>query len=224
MNTANNTNPEQNDEPNTPEEQPGEDPGLEPEPLDSYQEPPAPPQEEAPATDEVQARIAALEAELARSKDQTLRALAEADNTRKRAVRDREDAGRYAVTAFARDLLDVADNFRRAIESITPELREIDERIAGLIAGIEAVENEMLKAFEKHGIRKLDPIDELFNPNYHEVMFEAPVPGKNPGTVIQVIEPGYIINDRLLRPARVGVAKDTEGNTSEDGHQLDTEA
>lgn len=172
---------------------------------------------------EARAQIEALQAELDRTKDNALRALAEADNTRKRALRERDDAGKYAVTGFARDLLAVADNFRRAMDSIPPELRDANEQIKNLIVGIESVEREMLAAFDKHGIKKLEPNDEMFNPNFHEVMFEAPVPGKMAGQIIQLIEPGYMLNDRLLRPARVGVARGDEGPPPE-GSRLDTQA
>lgn len=161
---------------------------------------------------------AALRAELERMKDHALRALAEAENTRKRAAREREDAAKYAVSSFAKDLLEVAGNFRRAIESIPEELKAADERVAAMIAGIEAIEREMLGTFNKHGILKIMPMDLPFDPNFHEVMFEAPVPGKAAGTVIQIIEPGYMLNGRLLRAAKVGIARG-DGN-----HQVDTEA
>lgn len=179
-------------------------------------------------------RIAELEAELAKMKDQALRALAEAENTRRRASKDREDAGKYAITSFARDLLSVADNFRRALESATDEMREnADAPLKALLDGIEATERAMLSSFERQGIKKITPMDEPFNPNFHEVMFEAPVPGKHKGTIIQLVEPGYVIHDRLLRPARVGVAAGDPGanahpgtpkDQSGPGSTLDTEA
>lgn len=176
------------------------------------------------AADPRDAQIAALREELAQAKDQTLRALAEADNTRRRAVREREDASKYATSGFAKDLLDFADNVRRAIDSIPDDLKgpESDERIRNLITGLEAMEQQMLRAFEKHGIRKIIPLDEVFNPNFHEVMFEAAVPGKAAGVVIQVIEPGYMLHDRLLRAARVGVAKAGEASAPQD-HVIDRE-
>jgi len=173
--------------------------------------------------------VAALEAELARMKDHMLRALAESENTRRRAQKDKEDAGKYAISAFARDLLDFADNFRRALESIPADLKSADERMEGVISGIEAMESALLRNFDKHGIQKILPMDQVFDPNFHEVMFETPGTGKPAGTIIQVIEPGYLIKDRLLRPARVGVAKD-EGQGSgappsgDPGGTVDTEA
>jgi molecular chaperone GrpE len=168
------------------------------------------------------ARAEALEAELARLKDHLLRALADAENTRKRAQRDREDAGKYAITAFARDLLDFGDNFHRALAAIPQDIRA-DQRIAGVMAGIESMEKELARAFEKHGITKIMPLDQPFDANFHEVMFEAPVPGKPAGIIIEVIEPGYVIRDRLLRPARVGVAKG-EPSGHAGPHRIDTEA
>lgn len=172
---------------------------------------------------QLEARIKELEAAMATAKDQVLRAMADAENTRKRAMREREDAGKYAISAFARDLLDFSDNFKRALASIPEELRS-DERINAVITGIDAMGKELLNTFEKHGIRKIDPMDELFNPNYHEVMFEAPGTGKPAGTIIQVVEPGYLIKDRLLRPARVGVAKGEDGAPPPATGHVDTQA
>lgn len=154
--------------------------------------------------------IAALQSELAQAKDQALRALADAENTRKRALKEREDAGKYAISAFARDLLEFSANFDRALGAIPQELRA-DERIAAVVTGIDAMAKDLFSTFEKHGIQKIHPLDEMFNPNFHEAIFEAPGTGKPGGTVIQVIEPGYIIKDRLLRPARVGIAKAEAG-------------
>ena len=176
--------------------------------------------EELPAQDT--ATIETLKAELQTAKDQTLRALAEADNARKRAAREREDAAKYSIAAFARDLIAVADNLRRALEAAPADLAAGDARVKSILEGIEATERELLKNFDRHGIRKIEPLGEVFNPNFHEVMFEAPGTGKPPGTIIQVIEVGYVLNDRLLRPARVGVAKN-EGNGGAGGH-IDTQA
>lgn len=165
--------------------------------------------------------IAKLKEALLASNDQLLRTAAEMDNLRKRSVREREDASKYAVTGFAKDLLDVADTFTRALQSIPADLRA-DARINNFIQGIEATEKSLLSAFEKNGIKKIEPLDEVFNPHFHEVMFEAPVPAKPSGIIIQIIEPGYVINDRLLRPARVGVSKAVDGDPSV--RVIDTEA
>ncbi len=175
-----------------------------------------------------QLRIKSLEEEVAKTKDLMMRTVAEAENGRKRALRDRADAGKFAVSSFARDLLSVSDNLRRALESITEELLEQDPAIKNLNSGIEATERELLRCFEKNGIKKTIPIDQKFDPNFHEVMFEAPMPGKPNGSIIQVIEPGYIINGRILRPARVGVAKNeneaADSPHQEPGQNIDTQA
>ena len=151
--------------------------------------------------------LAALQAELTDAKDKMLRALADADNTRKRAERMQIETTKYAVSGFARDLLDVADNLRRAIDSVPADQRAANETLENLLKGVEATERVMLASFEKNGIRKISPNGGVFDPNHHEVMFEADVPGKRAGEIIQLIESGYMISDRLLRPARVGVAK-----------------
>ncbi len=169
--------------------------------------------------DESAIRIAALEAALADTKDKMIRALAEAENARRRAVKDREDASKYAVSSFAKDLLDFSDNFHRALAAIPAELHD-DERVGAIIAGLDAMDSQLLKTFEKNGIRKISPLDEPFNPNFHEVMFEAPIPGKPGGIVIQVVESGYVLNDRLLRAAKVGISK---GGAGAD-HQVDQSA
>lgn len=170
---------------------------------------------------ELLAKIGSLEASLAAGQEQMLRLAADMENLRKRSVREREDATKFAVSSFARDLLDVADTFSRALQSIPPELKA-DEKIAPLVTGIEATERALLSCFEKYGIKKLEPLDEPFNPNFHEVMFEAPVPGKQGGLIIQLIEPGYTLHERLLRPARVGVSK--ADPTSGQHHAVDTQA
>lgn len=181
-------------------------------------EAPAPGDSAVPAPETVAAytdRVSELEAEAARMKDHMLRALADAENTRKRALRERDDATKFAISGFARDMLDTADNLRRAIDAIPEDQRAAN---AALIEGLEAVERGLLKTFEKHGIRKLEPMGETFDPNFHEVMFEAPVPGKAAGIIIQLVEPGYMLNDRLLRPARVGIAKGDPGGGDPSRH------
>lgn len=172
-----------------------------------------------------QVQIQVLQDQLDKTKDQMIRALAEAENARKRAQKDREEASKFAISSFARDLINVADNLRRALDAApnTP-----DETTKGLIDGIEATERELLRSFEKNGIVKAIPIDQPFDPNFHEVMFEAPIAEKPTGTIIQVLEAGYTLNGRILRPARVGVAKNTENTApetpSEPGQNINTEA
>jgi len=153
-----------------------------------------------------EARIAEVETELADHKDRLLRALAETENVRRRAQREREDASKYAVAGFAKDLLSAVDNLRRAIESL-PESEVKDERTRGLLDGVAATERELLGAFERHGIRRIDPKGERFDHNLHQAIFEAERPDQPSGSVIEVLQPGYVLHDRLLRPAMVGVAK-----------------
>lgn len=176
-----------------------------------------PPEDAGPALIE---KVKNLEAALVQSNDQLLRTVADMENLRKRSAREREDASKFAISAFAKDLLDVADTFRRALDAIPAELRN-DDKIKPLVEGIEATERNLLRSFEKNGIKKIEPLDEMFNPNFHEVMFEAAVPGKAPGTIIQVIEVGYVINERLLRAAKVGVSK---GDGTQPVHHVDTQA
>ena len=152
-------------------------------------------------------RVAQLEAEVASLKDQLLRQMAEVENTRRRAQRDREDASKFAVSSFAKELVTVADNLRRALEAVPAEGRENDEMLKGLAVGVEATERQLFAAFDRAGIKKIDPTGELFDPNFHQVMFEIENTGKPAGTVVQVLQPGYTIHGRLLREAMVGVAK-----------------
>jgi molecular chaperone GrpE len=152
-------------------------------------------------------RIAALEAELAEAKDRLLRALAETENIRRRAQRERDDAQKYGVTSFAKDLLSAADNLRRALDSL-PEAEVADERTGALLTGVAATERELLSVFERHGIRRIDPNGERFDHNFHQAIFEAENTGQPGGTVVEVLQPGYLLHDRLLRPAMVGVAKE----------------
>ncbi|HKM68952.1 MAG TPA: nucleotide exchange factor GrpE [Stellaceae bacterium] len=157
-----------------------------------------------------EARGAALETELAEQKDRLLRALAETENVRRRAQREREEASKYVVAGFAKELLSVADNLRRALDSL-PESEARDERTRGLLAGVEATERELLAVFERNGIRRVDPDGERFDHNLHQAVFEAERPGKPGGMIIEVLQPGYVLHDRLLRPAMVGVAKEMPG-------------
>ena len=151
-------------------------------------------------------RASELEAELAEYKDRLLRALAETENVRRRAQREREDASKYAVTGFAKDLLSAADNLRRALESL-PESEAKDERTRSLLAGVAATERELLGVFERHGIKRIDPKGECFDHNFHQAIFETERPDRPSGSVVEVLQPGYVLHDRLLRPAMVGVAK-----------------
>jgi molecular chaperone GrpE len=161
----------------------------------------------APAEPTDAETIAALEADLAEARDRMLRALAETENVRRRLEREREDTARYAISRFAGDLLSVADNLRRALEAVPAAAVEKDEFLAKLVDGVGATERTMLNVLEKNGVKKLDPAGQKFDPNFHEVLFELDAPDKPAGTVVQVLEPGYTIGDRLLRPARVAASK-----------------
>ena len=150
----------------------------------------------------------ALEREHAEMKDRLLRTLAEMENLRKRTEREIADSRLYSVTSFARDMLVVADNMRRALEAVSPELRSTAESAEkALIDGIELTERELLKALEKNGVRQFTPQGEKFDPNLHQAMFEIPDATVPAGSVVQVVQPGYMIGDRVLRPALVGVSK-----------------
>jgi molecular chaperone GrpE len=151
-------------------------------------------------------RLAALEAELADTRDRLLRALAETENTRRRFQREREDTQKYAVSGFAKDLLSAADNLRRALAAVH-EAEIADPRTKSLIDGVAATERELLAAFERHGLMRIDPKGEAFDHNFHQAIFEAERPDTPAGTVVEVLQPGYVLHDRLLRPAMVGVAK-----------------
>jgi molecular chaperone GrpE len=178
-------------------------------------------------------RLTAAEAEAADFKDKALRAMAEVENIRRRAQREREDAVKYAASNIARDLLSTADNLRRALTSVN-EAQITDESTKNLLAGVAATERELLAAFEKNGIKRLDPKGERFDHNFHQAIFEVENTGKPAGTIVEVLQPGYVLHDRLLRPAMVGVAKggspaaaypDQGGNEPpKSGDRLDTTA
>jgi molecular chaperone GrpE len=153
-------------------------------------------------------RVQQLEAELTDLKDRSLRALADAENTRRRAQREVTDARKFAASGIVKDLLNVSDNLRRALESVPPELRDQDEQVKNLVIGVEMVEKDLLNAFEKHGVKRIEPLGEPFNHEYHQAMYEVENSGKPSGTIIELLQPGYVLHDRLLRPAMVVVAKD----------------
>ncbi len=170
----------------------------------------ATPAEEAAAATEMPTidPIEALKAEASDYKDRLLRTLAEMENLRRRTEKEVKDARDYAVSGFARDLLAVADNFDRALSHVPAELRESGEPGAkALIEGVELTGRELLKTLEKHGVRKLSPMGEKFDPNLHQAMFEIPNGEVPAGTVLQVMQDGFAIGGRVLRPALVGVSK-----------------
>ena len=146
--------------------------------------------------------------EAAEFKDKLLRTLAEMENLRKRTEREVLDARMYGIAGFARDVLAVADNMHRALAAIGPELREAaDAKVKALIEGVELTERELLKSLEKNGVKKFSPEGEKFDPNVHQAMYEVSTSDLPPGQVAQVIQAGYMIGDRVLRPAMVAVSK-----------------
>ena len=165
-------------------------------------------------------RLETLEADNAQLRDQLLRALADTENLRRRGEREREDTSRYAVATLARDILSVADNLRRALEALPAE-QAPDDATRNLLTGIEATERDLLAIFERRGIKRIEPMGERFDPNFHQAMFEVANSGQPPGTIVQVLQPGYVIHDRLLRPALVGVAK---ADDAEAPSHIDTRA
>jgi molecular chaperone GrpE len=150
----------------------------------------------------------ALEREHAEMKDRVLRTLAEMENLRKRTDREVADARLYGASSFARDVLVVADNMRRALDALPPEARaDAEAGMKSLVEGVELTERELLKALEKNGVRQFSPQGEKFDPNVHQAMFEIPDASVPAGSVVQVVQPGYMIGERVLRPALVGVSK-----------------
>ena len=150
----------------------------------------------------------ALKAEVAELKDRLLRALADAENTRRRAEREKADASQYAVTKFARDMLSVADNLKRALDAYPPEARDgAPPQVKAVIEGIEATERHLQSTLERHGVRLIDTTGARFDPNLHQAIAEVPAEGKAPGSIVNVVQTGYTIADRLLRPAMVTVAR-----------------
>ncbi|NIJ17269.1 nucleotide exchange factor GrpE [Sphingobium vermicomposti] len=164
------------------------------------------PEDAAPAGDAAAERIAALEGELAAAKQEILYAHAETQNVRRRLEKELADARAYAATAFARDMLSVADNLGRALQAIPAELRE-DDKFKGLVAGLEATGRELDNIFGRNGIEKLVSVGQPLDPNLHQAMMETPSDEAEPGTVLLEMQPGYTIKGRLLRPALVSVAK-----------------
>lgn len=168
------------------------------------------------------------EVEIAELKDKLLRALAENENQIRRARRDREDATKYAAANFARDMLGVADNLRRALEAVPEGVDQEDAAMKPFLDGVALTERELLSTLERHGITKIFPMGEKFDHDRHEALFEVPTNDAEPGTVMQVVEAGYIMHDRLLRAARVGVAKAAQpsgpAGDEDDGHKVDTTA
>jgi molecular chaperone GrpE len=166
---------------------------------------------------EASERIQALEGEVTGLKDQLLRTLAEMENLRRRTEREIADTRAYAVANFARDVLSVGDNLARALGALPAEAREgAEASVTALLEGVEMTERELLKTLEKHGVSKVDPAGQKFDPNFHQAMFEVPTDDVPGGTVVQVVQSGYKIGDRVLRPALVGVGRATPKSAGND--------
>ncbi|WP_299809318.1 nucleotide exchange factor GrpE [uncultured Roseibium sp.] len=200
------------DENKTPEEQPVE----------------ANPEADAPAAQPETAEetgvdpIEVLKAENADLKDRALRTMADMENLRRRTEKEIKDARQYSVSGFARDMLNVSDNLRRALEALPEDDRKnADAGVAALIEGVEMIERDLLNQLEKNGVKKLEPEGQKFDPNFHQAMFEVPNTEVPNNTVVQVVQAGYVIGDRVLRPAMVGVSK---GGPKEAAPTSDAEA
>ncbi|MGH6927029.1 MAG: nucleotide exchange factor GrpE, partial [Dongiaceae bacterium] len=161
----------------------------------------------AARADELERALAEANGKVAELKDQVLRALAETENVRRRVQRDRDEALKYATSGFAKELLPVADNLRRALDAIPKDALETDEALRTLATGVEMTERLLVAAFERHQIKRIEALGQRFDSNLHQAMFEVPGTDKPSGTVVQVLQAGYLLNERLIRPAMVGVAK-----------------
>ena len=161
--------------------------------------------------------LEALKSENAELKDQRLRALAETENVRRIAAREKAEASQYAVTKFARDMVGIADTFARALAAAPAELRAAaDAQIRAVLDGIEATDRQLMATLEQHGVKIVDTVDGKFDPNLHQAIAEVPGNGKPPGSIVDVVQAGYTISGRLLRPAMVTVARKEAGTPSVD--------
>jgi molecular chaperone GrpE len=173
----------------------------------------------------LEAQVAELQEQVAALQDKYARAHAEMQNTRRRAEIDVAGARNYSIAGFAGDMLAVADNLGRALAAVDPAIREAaDETLKGLLEGVELTNRELAKTLEKHGVRLLNPMDEKFDPNFHHALFEIPDDSVPTGTVKQVVQPGYAIGDRVLRPATVGISKGGPKTASGNGAEVDKSA
>ena len=145
--------------------------------------------------------------EIQELKDQLLRSLAEGENLRKRTIKEVADAKKYSHISFVRDLVSSVDNLQRALEAVPDDKSQLSDPIKNLVIGLEIVEKEMINSFEKHNIKQISPLGEKFNYNLHQAMFEVPTNEKEPGYVVEVSQKGYLLYDRLVRPAMVGISK-----------------
>ena len=152
-------------------------------------------------------------------KDQLLRSLADGENLRKRTIKEIADAKKYSHISFIRDLVSSVDNLQRALEAVPDDKSQLSEPIKNLVIGLEIVEKEVLNTFEKHSLKQINPIGEKFDYNIHQAMFEVPTTDKDPGFVVEVSQKGYLLHDRLVRPAMVGISKKPEDETTEQNNK-----
>ena len=152
-------------------------------------------------------------------KDQLLRSLADGENLRKRTMKEIADAKKYSHISFVRDLVSSVDNLQRALEAVPDDKSQLSEPIKNLVIGLEIVEKEVLNTFEKHSLKQINPIGEKFDYNIHQAMFEVPTTDKDPGFVVEVSQKGYLLHDRLVRPAMVGISKKPEEKTTDQNNK-----
>ena len=152
-------------------------------------------------------------------KDQLLRSLADGENLRKRTMKEIADAKKYSHISFVRDLVSSVDNLQRALEAVPDDKSQLSEPIKNLVIGLEIVEKEVLNTFEKHSLKQINPIGEKFDYNIHQAMFEVPTTDKDPGFVVEVSQKGYLLHDRLVRPAMVGISKKPEEETTDQNNK-----
>ncbi len=157
--------------------------------------------------------------EIKELKDQLLRSLAESENLRKRTIKEIADAKKYSHIYFIRDLVSSVDNLQRALEAVPDDKSQLSEPIKNLVIGLEIVEKEILNTFEKHSLKQINPLGEKFDYNLHQAMFEVPTNEKEPGYVVEVSQKGYLLHDRLVRPAMVGISKKSEEETTEQNNK-----
>ena len=167
----------------------------------------------------IEERIENKDKQIQELKDQLLRSLAEGENLRKRTLKEIADAKKYSHISFVRDLVSSVDNLQRALEAIPDDKSQLSEPIKNLVIGLEIVEKEILNTFEKHSLKQINPLGEKFDYNLHQAMFEVPTNEKEPGYVVEVSQKGYLLHDRLVRPAMVGISKKSEEETTDQNNK-----
>jgi molecular chaperone GrpE len=171
--------------------------------------------------EELQTKNEELQTKNEELKDQLMRTLAESDNLRKRTIKDVDQAKKYSHISFVRDLVSSVDNFKRALDSLPEDKADLPEPIKNLIIGLEIVEKEINSTFEKHNLKQISPLGKKFDYNFHQAMFEVPTNDTDPGIVIEVSQIGYLLHDRLVRPAMVGISKKIEENNLDNDNQVE---